>query len=1186
MSVTGICYAQTDYPEVVPPPPSVASLMRFEEVPIDYYTGQPNINIPLGNISLDKNLSYGIGLSYNTQAIRVDERSGWLGTGFAMSTGGTISRTIKGLPDELNHPLKGKGIYFNEYYNFSTLIGDSKQEFLWNSANGKGGNRLDTDQDIYQYSYLGGSGRFIIVKQGNSLTAVITDSDTNEKINLTYNTTTFVITKFEIIDTKGHVYTFEEHNKNKIISVSTSTSQIGSIASANGDYMGTSDVPNAWYLKDIKLPNGEELCHFTYQTVEENYHTPSSSIRYSLINATPLGWGGTTNVQNANASMLMPREIYSSQTINSQQKYVDVVTFRDGTSVKYNLDPSGHPEYGVAQFGYYPGAKLNSIQILNREGIEHKKINFTYEVTNNNHLFLTEVEEVYGTLPEDILTYTLEYNNKTELPSFGDGHQDNFGYYNGPDSDNPYALYSLADPEKATTGAIKSITYPTGGKKEFVFESNSYGYQGDNTNTFDPATIPGNRIGQSMSGSLSIDYGTQVSSGAYLIYMDVGQKMRISSSIDPNGNGSGADQNEHRLRFHKAEPKPGVTITSPSGPVNYSNYNINDFQYDNNGMVREFDLVNNNTMSGLSQGWYFIELTTPQVGFNPESTLININFTVNHSTFQLNTVNMKGGGIRIKDILFTDNGDEKRKISYLYMDNPFITSGINLASPEDFISSGSFEFNPNSRTYTKGKTHPFFTSIDCNVSANPSTTRVPGGELVNYTVARDISAIYTPNTKGNYVGYKYVLRTESGNGSQLFTYDSPREIQITTGAEISSYPFKPQENLDYRRGKLKKKEVFLEKELTEIIPKVLQEEIYDYHDVFSVVEQSLFTFETQNYSCPWTQFYEFFDNYKAGTPDTPSEVCGPSTIDFNVGTCYNINPDVTTTTYNHIKGVLLPKEVIKKQYFYNGNTLSHTVVSTDNMSYNDKNRIKEQTTEIDEAGITITLKQKMFYPYNEPFDEFTPAEHTVFDLMEANNIIEVPVYSESYRNTTLLSKNKTIFNQFTPNNFQPINVEAYKANETEANEINFLSYDELGHLQEANKKDGTSVVYIWGYDKTVPIAKIENATYSQIFNYVANLQALSNDDDDRTEDVRNSNGVVTSYTGKEGALRSALKNLRNALPSAMVTSFTYDPLVGVTSITDPRGETVYYLYDNHHRLEYVKDADQKIVSANKYNYKN
>jgi YD repeat-containing protein len=45
-------------------------------------------------------------------------------------------------------------------------------------------------------------------------------------------------------------------------------------------------------------------------------------------------------------------------------------------------------------------------------------------------------------------------------------------------------------------------------------------------------------------------------------------------------------------------------------------------------------------------------------------------------------------------------------------------------------------------------------------------------------------------------------------------------------------------------------------------------------------------------------------------------------------------------------------------------------------------------------------------------------------------------------------------------------------------------------------------------------------------------------------------------------------------------------LVGITSVTDPRGKTVYYKYDEFNRLEFVKDNEENILSKNQYNYKN
>jgi YD repeat-containing protein len=54
----------------------------------------------------------------------------------------------------------------------------------------------------------------------------------------------------------------------------------------------------------------------------------------------------------------------------------------------------------------------------------------------------------------------------------------------------------------------------------------------------------------------------------------------------------------------------------------------------------------------------------------------------------------------------------------------------------------------------------------------------------------------------------------------------------------------------------------------------------------------------------------------------------------------------------------------------------------------------------------------------------------------------------------------------------------------------------------------------------------------------------------------------------------------------MITTYTHDPLIGVTSMTDPREDTVYYRYDAFNRLIEVKDRDGNILSENTYNYKN
>ena len=58
--------------------------------------------------------------------------------------------------------------------------------------------------------------------------------------------------------------------------------------------------------------------------------------------------------------------------------------------------------------------------------------------------------------------------------------------------------------------------------------------------------------------------------------------------------------------------------------------------------------------------------------------------------------------------------------------------------------------------------------------------------------------------------------------------------------------------------------------------------------------------------------------------------------------------------------------------------------------------------------------------------------------------------------------------------------------------------------------------------------------------------------------------------------------LKDNLPDALITTYTYEPLVGITSQTDPLGIVTYYDYDNFGRLKEVYYYENNIISpANK-----
>ncbi|WP_080778887.1 hypothetical protein [Chryseobacterium phocaeense] len=150
-----------------------------------------------------------------------------------------------------------------------------------------------------------------------------------------------------------------------------------------------------------------------------------------------------------------------------------------------------------------------------------------------------------------------------------------------------------------------------------------------------------------------------------------------------------------------------------------------------------------------------------------------------------------------------------------------------------------------------------------------------------------------------------------------------------------------------------------------------------------------------------------------------------------------------------------------------------------------------------------------------------------------------------------------------------------------ATEVTYDRYDNKGNLLQYTTKDGIAVSIIWGYNQTQPIVKIEGVTYNQALALqgVANLITKSNEDID----------ISTQDT-----FISALDSFRTNNNRFSMTTYTYDPLIGVTSITPPSGIREVYVYDTANRLKEVKQLDKdaagnpvyKIVKEYKYNYKN
>jgi len=148
--------------------------------------------------------------------------------------------------------------------------------------------------------------------------------------------------------------------------------------------------------------------------------------------------------------------------------------------------------------------------------------------------------------------------------------------------------------------------------------------------------------------------------------------------------------------------------------------------------------------------------------------------------------------------------------------------------------------------------------------------------------------------------------------------------------------------------------------------------------------------------------------------------------------------------------------------------------------------------------------------------------------------------------------------------------------------LTYDKYDAKGNTLQYHLSDNISTCFIWSYNGSMPVAKGDNVTYD-----ILNAAVIAAGATNMETFWSGFNNIAT-----DAALQTTWKNFNTALRSnaslanAQVTTYTYSPLVGMTSQTDPNGVTTYFEYDGFGRLKNVKDKDQNILKNNQYHYYN
>ncbi len=389
------------------------------------------------------------------------------------------------------------------------------------------------------------------------------------------------------------------------------------------------------------------------------------------------------------------------------------------------------------------------------------------------------------------------------------------------------------------------------------------------------------------------------------------------------------------------------------------------------------------------------------------------------------------------------------------------------------------------------------------------------------------------------VGYSKVTRKMIGNGNigaiEKEFYNSP--LVPWFSSENISLPSLYDSNVNNKNGNILKETI--KNDLTNI----LKETFYNYYFYTSDIEygiklKSLGVKALHNGLLCTVPF---------GSPSHMDSCCPISP--HHIVSCYLLG---SYPIYSYESNLSSVKEV----NYLNGNALENLTT----YSYSPRRYLKIETN-VNSDNVT----ESTTYVYSHE----SLSEPYMYELSFINNVFNENVKEIKTKDGQYI----TIFNKgyeknsSTNNKIKPINFYIQKGQNDVQNIASISKYDDKANIVEFIKNNSITNVILYGYNKTLPIAKIENATYAQVQQYEANLQTLSNGTD-------------------EQALLVALANLRTALPNAMVTTYTHKPLIGISTVTDPKGDKQTYHYDSFNRLQFVKDKDGNILSENEYHYKN
>ncbi|MBI2273957.1 MAG: hypothetical protein HYU70_09190 [Bacteroidetes bacterium] len=359
---------------------------------------------------------------------------------------------------------------------------------------------------------------------------------------------------------------------------------------------------------------------------------------------------------------------------------------------------------------------------------------------------------------------------------------------------------------------------------------------------------------------------------------------------------------------------------------------------------------------------------------------------------------------------------------------------------------------------------------------------------------------------------------------------------------------------------------------------------------------------------------EYSDNNDKGVqPSCDDDRYSYRYMNYSVRAGDNKLTKTTQTTYDATDSLKFVQQVT--DYYY------------DNFNHQQVTRV--QTTNSKLQSLVVQRK----YPHE--FSATAP-----YNAMIAKNMINNVVEEQTTNNANNVIQKITTFTDLANGNYLPSALQIKNGADPLENRVLFSAYDIHGNILSMSKSNDQTVTYLWNYQKIYPIAEITNAAHGNVayssfeaddngnwdysaagvnmaegftgkYSFSLPTASIQRTGLNSTQTylvtywLKDASGSVsvggTALVSKNGwtlyqttvsgvtsltiSGTGLIDELRLYPKNAQMTTYTYEPLVGMTSQCDTNNKVIYYEYDGLGRLKLIRDQDKNILKTFDYQYR-